>query len=62
MYTASLRKSIDMLNKTPQVQKKARPSQKHQLAILFMDATKRVTSGGGQGPSCCIFQKAQSHG
>ena len=38
--------------------KKARPSRKCQSA---MHATKRVISGGGQGPSCCIFQKAQSH-
>ena len=27
-------KSIDMLNKTPQVKKEARPSWKHQLALI----------------------------
>ena len=33
MYTASLHKIIDMLNKNTQGAKKARPSQKHQLAM-----------------------------
>jgi len=34
-------KIIDMLNKNTQGAKKARPSWKHQLAILIMHATKK---------------------
>ena len=42
-YTEQLAyiKSIDILNKNTQDAKKARLSQKHQLAILIMHATKK---------------------
>ena len=47
-------KSIDMLNKNTPGAKKAKPSRKHQLALIQTLDLKSVISGGGQGPSCLV--------
>ena len=47
-------KSIDMLNKTPQVKKKSEAKSEAPVSSYSYMQLKSVISGWGQGPSCLL--------